>query len=366
MSWIGWFLLLAREMMQFIHAWRSYFKSYENWLEVILILLSGMYLGLLFFNDVNITLKQHLASWTLFFGWIEVTLLIGRFPVIGLLIHMSLQVIRQLLVCLLVFVPVMIAFALAFHVLLRSSPQFENPLSSILKVLTTMLGEFEYHENFSWDAAIIDKAYVSVQVLFVLSFGFLTVIIINLMIGLTVTKLDDLSAEAEVIRLEKMVTLLASTHDVFVSAKYSVVVPLKRLYCPKLEHIGKLFPYMNSKMNSVPKRGKGLNHLMFSPNLISSTRICFEPNRKKRPYEERSEKLRLRMAGFVPVYLYDEGTGDKNMDLKLSLPCSLVSNFMKLIKHKDDQQRDYKAKTLEDFMGLNNMKQEMKLQVKQS
>ena len=121
---------------------------------------------------------------------------------------------------------------------------------------------------------------------------------------------------------------------------------------------------MNSKMNSAPKKGKSLNYLIW--NRISSTRICFEPNREKRPSEERSEKLRLRMHGFVPVYLYDDRTGDKDMDLKLKLPFSLVSRFMKLIKDKDDQHRDYKAKTLADFMGLNNMKQEMKLHVKQN
>merc|ERR1712080_187990 len=107
---------------------------------------------------------------------------------------------------------------------------------------------------------------------------------------------------------------------------------------------------------------KSLHYLMF--HRISSTRICFEPNREKRPYEERSEKLRLKSSDFVPVYLYDERTGDKDADIKLKLPCALVISLMKLIKDKDDQQRDYKAKTLADFMGMHNLKQEMKLQVK--
>ena len=103
----------------------------------------------------------------------------------------------------------MVAFGLAFHVLLHSNPEFENPIWAILKVLTLMLGEFEYYDNFSWDATTIDKGYVSVQLLFVLSFGFMTIIIMNLLIGLTVTKLDDLSKEAEIIRSEKIPHILS-------------------------------------------------------------------------------------------------------------------------------------------------------------
>ena len=202
LSLIGWSFLLIREILQFFQAWKHYFKSNENWMEIILIIFSGIYLSVFCLNDINITLKFHLGSWTLFFGWIEVTLLIGRFPLVGALIHMSLQVIKQLLTCLFVFLPVMIAFGLAFHVLLRSNPEFENSIWAVLKVLTLMLGEFEYYENFSWDASSIDKGFVSVQLLFVLSFGFMTIIIMNLLIGLTVTKLDDLMKEAEIVYID--------------------------------------------------------------------------------------------------------------------------------------------------------------------
>ena len=80
---------------------------------------------------------------------------------------MSLQVIRQLLICMLIFFPVMIAFGLAFHVLLRSNPEFENSIGAVLKVLTTMAGEFEYYDNFACDPTIIDKAYDSVQLLYI-------------------------------------------------------------------------------------------------------------------------------------------------------------------------------------------------------
>ena len=361
LSIIGWGFLLVREIMQFFQACRVYFKSNENWMEVILIIFGGLYLSLLFLHDVNITLKYHLGSWTLFFGWIEVTLLIGRFPHVGVLIHMSLQVIKQLLTCLLVFLPVMVAFGLAFHVLLRSNPEFENPIWAILKVLTLMLGEFEYYDNFSWDATTIDKGYVSVQLLFVLSFGFMTIIIMNLLIGLTVTKLDDLSKEAEIIRSEKMITLIASTQDVLFNSKFPFAVVLKWLGYKKFKHIGQLFPHIETRANKIPKGQKNQSHLML--HRISTTKVCFEPNREKRLYDERRQKIKLDDNGF-PVYLYNERSGNKEMALNLILPCSVAGRFLKIIKEKDDQHRKYKEKTVEDDIGLHNMKQRMNLQVK--
>ena len=361
LSLIGWGFLFLREVLQFFQAWKLYFKSNENWMELLLIIFSGFYLSVFCFNDVNITLKFHLGSWTLFFGWIEVTLLIGRFPLVGALIHMSLQVIKQLLSCLFVFLPVMIAFGLAFHVLLRSNPEFETSIGSVLKVLPLMLGEFEYYENFSWDATSIDKGYVSVQLLFVLSFGFMTIIIMNLLIGLTVTKLDDLLKEAEIIRSEKMVTLIASTQDVLVNSKFPFAAFFNCLKCKKFGHIGQLFPHILANMSNVEKGKKYQVHL--SLQRISSTKVCFEPNQRNRLYDERSQKIKLDDGGF-PVYLYNERNGRKEMALDLILPHKIAGNCLKLIKEKHDQHRKYKERTVEDDMGLHNMKQRMNLQVK--
>ena len=318
----------------------------------------------MFFPGTNITIKQHLGSWSLFFGWIEVTLLIGRFPLVGVLIHMSLQVIKQLLICMLVFFPVMIAFGLAFHTLLRSNPAFENSVGSVLKVLTTMAGEFEYYENFAWDATITDKAYVSVQILFILLFGFLTIIIMNLLIGLTVTKLDDLSDEAEVIRLEKMVTLISSNHDVLINKRFSLQMILKKLHLVKFGQIGKLFSYIKLKHKEITKNFTNRPYVKTNHHRISESKICFEPNREKLGSATRTRKIRLLETSDFPVYLYNERTGTKEIDIKLKMPHMIVKKCMDLINEKDEQHLKYKAKTLEDHFDLHNMQQKMKLGIK--
>ena len=369
LSWVGWIFLLVREIMQFIQGWRAYLKSNENWMEVTLILISGLFLLTMFFSSISIVLKQHLGSWALFFGWIEVTLLIGRFPLVGVLIHMSLQVIKQLLVCMLIFFPVMIAFGLAFHVLLRSNPEFENSIGAVLKVLTTMAGEFEYYDNFAWDATIIDKAYVSVQLLFILLFGFLTIIIMNLLIGLTVTKLDDLSRKAEIIRLEKMVTLISSNHELFLSRNFSLQTILKKWNLTRIGQIGSLFNYIKIKQNEMAKEFTKQpyvksSHSDFTFHYISESKICFEPNKEKMNSDSRTQKIRLFETSGLPVYLYNERTGAKEADIKLKLPDNIAKNCMDLINDKDEQSLKYKVKTLEDEFDLHNMQQKMRIHVK--
>ena len=47
-----------------------------------------------------------------------------------------------------VYIPVMIAFASAFHCFLCFNDVFEGPATSLLKVLTMILGEFDFEDNF--------------------------------------------------------------------------------------------------------------------------------------------------------------------------------------------------------------------------
>merc|ERR1711963_1319695 len=53
-----------------------------------------------------------------------------------------------------VFVPSLVAFAIAFHCFLRNDPIFEGPVASVLKTFAMVLGEFNiegkvYTEIFS-------------------------------------------------------------------------------------------------------------------------------------------------------------------------------------------------------------------------
>ena len=42
-------------------------------------------------------------------------------------------------------------FAISFHILLPRQQSFDNPITSTIKVLVMMSGEFEFDEIFLWD-----------------------------------------------------------------------------------------------------------------------------------------------------------------------------------------------------------------------
>ena len=68
-----------------------------------------------------------------------------------------------------------------------------------------MIGEFELEDYFIWEAVEPEGSYVTTQILFVLFLVFVSIVIANLLVGLTVSKTEELFKEAGVIRLEKTV-----------------------------------------------------------------------------------------------------------------------------------------------------------------
>ena len=108
---------------------------------------------------------------------------------------------------LVVFLPTLLAFSLSFFVLLPSNEAFADPMTAMLKSIAMMVGELDFVDNFTIDKSIqADDSEVTLQIMFLLFVLFVSIIIANLIIGLTVSEIDDLYNEARAIRLQKMVT----------------------------------------------------------------------------------------------------------------------------------------------------------------
>ena len=80
-----------------------------------------------------------------------------------------------------VYVPIMIAFAGAFHSFLIFDEVFEGPVASFLKVLTMILGEFDFEDKFLFDKVKGSNGSMwSVQVMLVMFIIYGSLIIMNL------------------------------------------------------------------------------------------------------------------------------------------------------------------------------------------
>ena len=114
---------------------------------------------------------------------------------------------QSIIIYLLVYLPLLVAFAFGFYVLLPRNPSFNDPVTSILKVLSMMIGELEYNDNFTVDISKepSDWTIGTLQILFTLLVVLISIIIHNLILGLTVNEVDVLFKTARSIQLEHLV-----------------------------------------------------------------------------------------------------------------------------------------------------------------
>ena len=77
-----------------------------------------------------------------------------------------------------------------------------------------MIGELEYESNFTWDAVSKSKTFVSTEILYLMFLGLGTVVIMNLLIGLTVSRTEELLSQAGVLRLKRTAEEVTTTEGV--------------------------------------------------------------------------------------------------------------------------------------------------------
>ena len=93
-----------------------------------------------------------------------------------------------------VYIPIMMAFAMAFHCFLIEDEIFNRPTTSFIKVLTMVLGEFEFETHFYFDkVAEYHGQNFSVQIMFVFFVVYGGIIVMNLIMATIVVNQKDAS-----------------------------------------------------------------------------------------------------------------------------------------------------------------------------
>ena len=199
------FLFIQKEVQQALHNWKEYCKDYENVLEVAVILCTLTYLiGIFFFSVVGL---KHAAAWSVFFAWIEILIVLSRIPDIGMYIHMFFKILRQLLKFMLVYSPGLVAFTLAFCILLPEveNSLFKHPINSIMKTFMLLIGEIGYEDFFEWSQTSEVNSQGSSQLL-LLTFSILCcIVLMNLLVGLAVGEIGEEKEKATQTRREMAV-----------------------------------------------------------------------------------------------------------------------------------------------------------------
>ncbi|XP_011629656.1 transient receptor potential cation channel protein painless [Pogonomyrmex barbatus] len=205
-------LFIFREILQFISHIRCYLTNLENWLEIILIILSATLLcgaG-----------PQVGAIVILLSAW-ELVILISQHPRMSTGIEMFRTVSFNFMRFLFPYLFLILAFALAFYTLFKdgNDTNFPDPGRSLFKTIIMLTGEFDAN-----DIPFIAHPIWS-HIVFMLFVFLIAIVLFNLLNGLAVNDTAEILSKAELVGLISRIHLIAYIEDIAISK------PFKYCFC---------------------------------------------------------------------------------------------------------------------------------------
>ena len=386
--WVFYFITCAliafvffREVTQAYSNLRRYFTDLENWMEIAMLTMAIAYVVTLVFS---LDISPHFGAISILIAWLDFFFMLGRFPSVGHYIFMCWTVSKMIVRFVAIFIFIILGFAISFHMLLPSTNSFDQLWISGLKCLVMMSGEFEFEDVFTSDAvthAGLDDSNVAVisdcifncsqnndspidlniilnianctvkcmkihepspssnlnvnltpQLIFILFFFLVSIVISNLLIGLTVNRTDEVEKASVGLRLERTLQQVVSIED-FLLDKIARSKFLPGSFKDWLINMTQLFSYLDLAYNR--------SELFLRKKSSSGYKICIRPYETvKETWNEYKQfdffglSALLNLDGHF-VYLYNEKYGSVGTRLKrLALPESIVTRSLKLVQDR--------------------------------
>nr|XP_018668223.2 transient receptor potential cation channel subfamily A member 1 homolog isoform X2 [Ciona intestinalis] len=163
--------------------------------------------------------QQEMGAFTIFLSWMGLLLFIQKIPRLGIFVVMFTDILKTFTQFFLVFVFFIFGFALSFTILLGNQDLFSNWYTTLVTTTVMMIGELSYGDIFYSAAGVAigsdykNEVYTTEVsfVLFVIFLIVMTIIIMNLLVGLAV---GDIIAVQEHATLERLGMQVDLTLDV--------------------------------------------------------------------------------------------------------------------------------------------------------
>ena len=219
-SWCLLTVLIIWEFLQFLskiltRELDEYF-SWQNMIEFLMLTLSILFFVIQYLessDEEKSGRQEHLLGWALFLAWIDLTMFLGRFDLFGRHIYRSWHVMKNVAWSMTVYIPVLMAFATAFHCFLKNDEIFEGTVASILKVLTMVLGEFDFTDHFVYDKVKENRgSNFSVQIMFVMFIIYGSMIIVNLITAWIVVNQRDAQDTEVILAMQRIEEISGMTN----------------------------------------------------------------------------------------------------------------------------------------------------------
>ncbi|CAL4119537.1 unnamed protein product, partial [Meganyctiphanes norvegica] len=135
-------VIIMRQIIQLLYLQSNSYKGLSILLEIVLTVFTIIVC-------TNIGDKEHLDGWrlqlcviTILLAWLQITVLVGHMPGIGIYVHLFRRVCSRMLWFSLVFLSPLVGFGVCFHLLFEDSSFHPLP-TALLKTLAMMVGELD-------------------------------------------------------------------------------------------------------------------------------------------------------------------------------------------------------------------------------
>ncbi|KAK3088028.1 hypothetical protein FSP39_013681 [Pinctada imbricata] len=196
---------LIKEVMQMYQARLNYLavENLTEWLTYIsaLLLVIDPY-SCQRDSGYRFNWQWSLGAMSIFLGWVILVLFLQKFPRFGIYVVMFKDILNTFIQFFLVFVLFIVAFGFGFYSLLQNQDPFATPWESLIKTTVMMIGEYDYADVFYSDSDDFkDHHPVMTFLMFIVFMIVMSIIIMNLLVGLAV---DDIKAVQEKAALRRM------------------------------------------------------------------------------------------------------------------------------------------------------------------
>lgn len=202
---------------------RHYFMNLDNLLDAIVI--TSVFVTSFIYTGRTYDWQNYVGAFAILCAWTNLMLMVGQLPAFGTYVAMFTHIQFEFAKLLLAYSGLLIGFTISFCVIFVGEPSFGNPFTGLIKVLAMMAGELDFegliNDEIMHDGSLLLYHPLSVcsQILFTLFIVFVTVILMNLLVGIAVHDIQGLRNHAGLTKLVRQTTLILSTEMVLYNGK---------------------------------------------------------------------------------------------------------------------------------------------------